>query len=167
MFLNAFPLLPCTTSSAGAMACTATLTGHGDIVISVVFHPTLAATLASASADNTVKLWNIVTGECTTTLTGHREAVLSVVFHPTQAAVLASANSDSTVKLWNIHTGECTATLRGHGDEVYSVVFHPTQPAVLASASEDKTVRLWNMPGLAAGVHEVSLFKNCLFPWKL
>ena len=37
----------------------ATLAGHGNNVNSAVFHPTLAYVLASASGDNTAKLWNI------------------------------------------------------------------------------------------------------------
>ena len=41
------------------MACTATLTGRGGPVLSVVFHPMQAAVLASASDDHTVKLWDV------------------------------------------------------------------------------------------------------------
>ena len=72
------------------MACTATLTGHGAKVLSVVLHPTQASVLASASGDETVMLWNMTTGECTMTLTGNGGWVHSVVFHSTLAAVLAS-----------------------------------------------------------------------------
>ncbi|WP_459178365.1 WD40 repeat domain-containing protein, partial [Dulcicalothrix desertica] len=39
-------------------------------------------TLASASADKTIKLWNISTGKLISTLSGHTSTVFSVAFSP-------------------------------------------------------------------------------------
>ncbi|MDF5740190.1 AAA-like domain-containing protein, partial [Nostoc sp. S13] len=57
------------------------LEGHSSLVNSVVFSPD-GKTLASASFDNTIKLWNRETGKEITTLTGHSSLVNSVVFSP-------------------------------------------------------------------------------------
>ena len=46
--------------------------GHGSIVGSVCFSPD-GKTLASGSWDNTIKLWNVETGELVRTLTGHTD----------------------------------------------------------------------------------------------
>ena len=68
-----------------------TLTGHTGYVYSVSFSPD-GRTLASGSADGTVRLWNGVTGEHKQTLTGHTNWVESVSFSP-DGRTLASGES--------------------------------------------------------------------------
>ncbi|MEH2449756.1 MAG: AAA-like domain-containing protein, partial [Nostoc sp.] len=97
------------------------LEGHSDFVNSVVFSPD-GKTLASASGDKTIKLWNLDTGKEITTLKGHSDFVYSVVFSP-DGKTLASASRDKTIKLWNLDTGKEITTLKGHSDFVSSVVF--------------------------------------------
>ena len=45
----------------------ATLSGHQSWVLGVAFHPD-GEIIASSSADETIKLWNVKTGECIKTL---------------------------------------------------------------------------------------------------
>ncbi|BCL36188.1 hypothetical protein NSMS1_26350 [Nostoc sp. MS1] len=117
------------------------LEGHSNSVYSVVFSPD-GKTLASASADKTIKLWNRDTGKLISTLEGHSDSVISVVFSP-DGKTLASASADKTIKLWNRDTGKLISTLEGHSNSVRSVVFSP-DGKTLASASGDKTIKLWN-----------------------
>ena len=53
--------------------------GHSNCVWSVSFSPD-GTTVASGSYDETVKLWDVTTGECLQTLEGHSNAVRSVSF---------------------------------------------------------------------------------------
>jgi WD40 repeat protein len=57
-------------------------------------------TLASASLDKTVRLWDAASGKELATLTGHTGAVRSVSWSP-DGKTLASASEDKTVKLWD------------------------------------------------------------------
>ena len=118
-----------------------TLEGHTDAVRSVAFSRD-GALLASASDDNTVRVWDAATGAALKTLEGHTGAVWSVVFSR-DGALLASASGDHTMRVWDAATGVALKTLEGHTNAVRSVAFS-RDGALLASASLDKTVRVWD-----------------------
>ena len=113
----------------------ATLTGHGGVVTSVAFSPD-RKTLASASGDNTIKLWNLQNQKEIATLTGH-----SIALSP-DGTTLAAASGDKTIKLWNLQTKKELATLTGHSGVVTSVALSP-DGKTLAAASRDNTIKLW------------------------
>ena len=100
--------------------------------------------LASASDDDTIKLWNPQTGNLIRTLKGHSSNVTSVAISP-DGKLLASGSDDYTVKLWNLETGDELVTLTGHTNYVQDVAFSP-DGHFLASGSYDNTIRVWRMP---------------------
>ncbi|KAL6877747.1 hypothetical protein HDV57DRAFT_510232 [Trichoderma longibrachiatum] len=95
-------------------------------------------TTVSGSNDNTIKIWNALTGKCQQTLHGHSGGVKSVAFSH-DARMVCSWSSDSTIKLWGATSGRCLQTVQVHGSEVVSVAFsHDSKRMV--SGSKDETV---------------------------
>ncbi|OQD81053.1 hypothetical protein PENANT_c030G04575 [Penicillium antarcticum] len=117
------------------------LEGHLDWVFSVTFSPD-GQRIASGSSDNTIRLWDPVTGTLQQALEGHSDWVRSVAFS-LNGRVLASGSSDNTVRLWDSATGTLQQTLEGHLGSVWSVAFSP-DGCLLASGSFDETIRIWN-----------------------
>lgn len=118
------------------------LEGHQEAVTSVAFSPN-GNYLATASRDNTVKLWS-KNGKELKTLKGHQGAIYGVAFSP-DSKTIATASQDKTIKLWDLQ-GKELATLQGHKGSVYSVNFS-SNGQLIASTSRDETARLWNLKG--------------------
>jgi eukaryotic-like serine/threonine-protein kinase len=98
--------------------------------------------LASGSADNTIKIWDLPTGKLLQTLKGHTAPVTSVAISRDGKTVI-SGSEDSTIKIWDVPTAVLRHTLTEHTDKVYAVALSPDGKAI-ASGSQDFTVKLWN-----------------------
>ena len=66
----------------------------------------------SASANYTLKVWNLETGSEQFTLIGHNSWVKAFAITPNGKQVI-SGSDDHTLKVWNLATGEEIATFTG------------------------------------------------------
>lgn len=119
-----------------------TYRGHRNWVRSVAFSSD-GKLLASASSDETIRLWSADTDQCLRTLRGHAQRVWSIAFSPDDR-LLASGGEDRTVRLWDVASGEELRIVGEHDHKVRSVSFSPCGQRV-ASASHDGTVKIWRV----------------------
>ncbi len=121
------------------------LEGHTYSVTSISFSPD-GKTIASASQDKTVRLWN-QNGKFLETLAGHNDVVNGVSF--SRNGTIASASGDGTVKLWLwmakgwLHV---PFTFKKQIPQFKGVSFSPA--GVIVAASEDGTINVWNQKGV-------------------
>ncbi len=97
--------------------------------------------LASSSADNTIRLWDVTIGAQTARLEGHSSLSLRSGVLPDGR--LASGSSDNTIRLWDVNTGADAVRLEGHSGPVEPLCVLPE--GRLASGSADNTIRLWDV----------------------
>ena len=137
------------------------LSGHKTAILAVAISPD-SSVIASASADNTIKLWRR-DGSLLTTLTGHTAPVRAVDFSR-DGKTLISASDDRTVKIWQRdgepalktgfpsvapgepRRGKLLRTLTGHNAPIWVVKFSP-DGQLIVSASLDNTIKLWKRDG--------------------
>lgn len=97
----------------------------------------------SASAEGSVKLWDLKSGTCRGILRGHESGVASATFDSGCQRVLSSG-WDQIVRLWDVQAKECIQTFRGHNDLVFSVAFTPDGKYAI-SGSNDCTLKIWDI----------------------
>ncbi len=107
------------------------------------------ATLALASRDRTVRLWDMKNGREADSLAGHRDEVSAVAFSP-DSALIASASWDKSIKIWDVATRTELATLTGSEEELFAVDFFPGGKMV-AGGGNDSNIIIWN----TADAHEI------------
>jgi WD40 repeat protein/molecular chaperone DnaK (HSP70) len=118
-----------------------TLEGHSGRVDSVAYTPN-GKFLASGGSDNTVRGWNLDSGQSVGTLSGPLDRITSVALSPT-GGLLAGGGFDKMIRVWKLPRGEPLNTLN-HSQWVWSIAISP-DGQILASGGADKMIRLWNL----------------------
>ncbi|MBS1988025.1 hypothetical protein JST56_03455 [Candidatus Dependentiae bacterium] len=118
--------------------CT-TFEGHKDCVYCIT--QLSDGSLASASRDNTIRVWDLNTNTCVATLEGHRGWVYCITLLPDGR--LASGSSDKTIRVWNLNTNTCVSTLERHRSVAYCITLLPNSR--FASGSSDNMIWIWDL----------------------
>jgi len=120
-----------------------TFKGHEGAVKSVCMSTDGYHALSGSSEDDTLRLWDVITGKCVRVFEGHQLDVNSVCLSADKNWAL-SGSDDMTLRLWDIATGECIQIFEGHEGGVKSVCLSASNRWAL-SGSSDKTLRLWDL----------------------
>lgn len=102
--------------------------------------------LATAGADNAIKLWNLTDGQPGKTLAGHAAAVHSLAFNA-DGSKLASASEDKTIRVWNLADGTEANKIESPAP-AKAVVFNADGTKVIVGQA-DNIIRIWAIPAAA------------------
>jgi hypothetical protein len=108
-----------------------TLEGHSRGVTGVAVSP-CGRRAVSASADKTLKVWDLGTGRELRTLNGHSSWVRGVAVSPDGRRAI-SASTDRTLKVWDLETGEVIATFSADAS-MHCCAFATNQTVVAGDA---------------------------------
>jgi WD40 repeat protein len=121
LFFLYFPFgLPRDTISEAVVA---ELSGHRGPILSCAFSPD-SATLATASADGTIRVWETSAFQLRKVLAGHSVDVRDIAFSPDGRHML-SASWDCKVLVWDTSTWQTVTVIDRRPRESLSVAFSP------------------------------------------
>jgi Prp8 binding protein len=120
------------------------LVGHEGEINSAKFSPN-GTTLASASFDRQILLWNVY-GDCENfcVMTGHTGAILELCFSR-DGSMVFTASTDKTGSVWDCSAGQRMKKLRGHTSFVNSCAASRRGVQLVATGSDDGTIKVWDI----------------------
>lgn len=98
-------------------------------------------TIASASKDKSVKIWDF-DGSLIRELKGHTKEVMAVAYSH-DGEKLVSGSADGTVKEWDFVTGKIISSIDAHDGWVRTVAYNHNS-TLIASGGDDGKINIWN-----------------------
>jgi WD40 repeat protein len=121
---------------------TAILRGHERSIQSIKFNSD-ATQLVSGGADETIRIWDIPSGNEQTVIS-EEDSVVSVAFSP-DGDLVVSGTSSGSVTIWHAGNGEIFRRLGTHDGGVVSVAFSPDGSLIASGGDFDNpVVNLWD-----------------------
>ena len=102
----------------------------------------------SGSADQTIRVWRISTGECEQILSGHTSWITCLTLLDAKQMLVASGSSDSRIKIWDLKKkrGKCLRTFECQTNWItcLEVAMNTHE---LVSGFRDGRIKVWNLRG--------------------
>jgi WD40 repeat protein len=98
----------------------------------------------SCSNDNSLKIWDLQSGECLKTVKPHKDYPRNLDATPDLNLVVTNGGGqDPVIRLWNYKDLEPRGTLVGHTNRINDLRITPDGKFII-SCSSDKTVKVWD-----------------------
>ncbi|XP_029453239.1 periodic tryptophan protein 1 homolog [Rhinatrema bivittatum] len=111
--------------------------GHSDAVLDLSWNRQIRNVLASASADNSVILWDMNLGKPAADLTLHTDKVQTLQFHPFEPQTLVSGSYDKAAILYDCRNPEGSHRLWRFSGQVERVTWNHFSPCNFLASTED------------------------------
>jgi WD40 repeat protein len=111
------------------------LLGHTSYVYPVTYSPD-GQWIASGGWDNTVRLWDAVTGESCAALP-HPGVVRALAFSPDSTWLAAGCGAKESLDIWNVATGQLQKRLKGPGNIAVQAIAVSPDGARIAAGDAD------------------------------
>ena len=113
---------------------------HVDAVLALAANRNHRTLLASASADKTIKLWDLNTTQCAKSYAYHTDKVCSIEWHPKQTTVLLSGSYDRTIVVADMRAPDAKVPRWAVESDVEAVRWNPHDPNYFYVATENGVI---------------------------
>lgn len=114
---------------------------HTDAVLGLSWNAEFRNVIASASADKSVKIWDIVKGTCEHTLNVHTDKVQAVAWNLKEPTVLLSGSFDRTIALMDMRAPAAAAIRWSLSADVECLAWDPHTSHTFLVSLENGTIR--------------------------
>ncbi|KAI2638080.1 WD40 repeat-like protein [Xylaria nigripes] len=118
---------------------------HVDAVLSLAANRQHRNLLASASADKTVKLWDLNTAKCAKSYSYHTDKVCSLAWHAVESTVLLSGSYDRTVVATDMRAPDAKAPRWGVESDVENIKWDPHDPNFFYVSTESGIIHYFDI----------------------
>ncbi|KAJ3170239.1 ribosome biosynthesis protein rrb1 [Geranomyces variabilis] len=129
--------------------------GHTDSVEDLQWCPTRADVFASASCDQTIKIWDTRLKQSQLSVKAHDSDVNVISWHKTVDHLLASGSDSGEFSIWDLRmwgpaaasksTPTPAATFKWHQAAITSIEWAPHESSALAVSGADDQLTLWDI----------------------
>eukprot|EP00467_Chlorarachnion_reptans_P012758 CAMPEP_0114511502 /NCGR_PEP_ID=MMETSP0109-20121206/14433_1 /TAXON_ID=29199 /ORGANISM="Chlorarachnion reptans, Strain CCCM449" /LENGTH=410 /DNA_ID=CAMNT_0001691037 /DNA_START=42 /DNA_END=1274 /DNA_ORIENTATION=- len=117
---------------------------HKQGVMGISWSPHNKAYIASGSADETVKLWDVPNTKCTSTLKHHSGKVQAVEWNPVEVNILLTGGYDRQCACVDARDPKSVKRYQMDG-EVQSISWNPLNAAIFAASSDTGAVAFYDV----------------------